>query len=339
MKDKSTRSIILAKRPNGNATLDDFKFVEQPLPTLKDGEVLLRNVLISMDPYQRNLMGNAGSELPPIDVGQPMPGPTIAVIEESRNPKFAAGDHVISWSGWQESAVSEGGELQKVDTIAAPLSASLGVLGHTGHTAWVGINKYMKPKSGGTLVVTAAAGAVGSVAAQLGRLKGFRVVGIAGGPEKVKYLLDELGLDAAVDYKAADFKEQLGLALPNGIDAVFENVGAPMFEALMGYFNMHAQVVVCGSIAHYSSPEVSSGPDHLPELLKLFLYRFIQVHGFSILDHLSSRNDFVAEVAPLVSQGKVSYREQLVEGFDNIPSAFLGLFEGNNHGKLIAMIG
>lgn len=332
------RQIVLAARPNGNATLDDFELVSQSLPELAAGEVLIRNTLISLDPYQRNLMGNASSELPPIDIGQTMPGPTVAIVEQSRNQDFAVGDHVVSWSGWQEFALSNGADLQKLDAHAAPVSTALGVLGHTGLTAWVGMNKFLDPKPGGTFVVTAAAGAVGSVAAQLAKLKGQRVVGIAGGADKVRYLKEELGLDDAVDYKAPDFEAQLARALPDGLDTLFDNVGGPLFEALMPHFNLRAQILICGTIAQYGFPGESAGPDRLPELLKAFLYRFIVIRGFALPDHFDSMPDFLAEVGPLVAQGKIKYQEHVVDGFENIPAAFLQLFDGSNNGKLMARL-
>jgi len=339
MPDKKNGQIVIAARPNGRAKTSDFQLIESPMPAAGQGQVLFRNILISMDPYQRNLMGNASSELTPLALGQPMAGPTVAVVEHSDNPAFAVGEHVVTWSGWQEHGVSDGAGLQKIDPDAAPLSTALGVLGHTGLTAWVGMRKFVAPKPGGTVVVTAAAGSVGSVAAQLAKLDGQRVVGIAGGPDKVRYLKEELGLDAAVDYKAPDFAEQLAKALPSGLDTLFDNVGGYMFEALMPHFNHHAQIVVCGTMAQYDAPGAAPGPNRLPELLKLFLYRFIRIHGFALPDHYDSFPDFVAEVAPLVAQGKIKYSEEFVDGFENIPAAFLRLFDGRNRGKLIARIG
>jgi len=338
MKNSLNRQIVIATRPNGNATRGDFNLVSQAMPSPGEGEVLIRNMLISLDPYQRSLMGNASSELPPIDIGQPMSGPTVAVIEQSRNEDFAVGDQVVSWSGWQEYALSNGADLQKIDAEAAPLSTALGVLGHTGLTAWVGVNKFLDPKPGGTFVVTAAAGSVGSVAAQLAKLQGHRVVGIAGGAAKVRYLKDELGLDDAVDYKSPDFAAQLARVLPNGLDILFDNVGGSLFETLMPYFNMKAQIVICGTIAQYAFPEASDRPNRLPELLKAFLYRFIVIRGFALQNHFGSYPEFLAELAPLVSQGKIKYSEDFVEGFESIPDAFLKLFDGRNNGKLIARV-
>lgn len=335
----SNRQIVLAARPRGMAKPSDFEFVERDVPSPKDGEVLFRNTLISVDPYQRNLMGNGSSELTPIDLGAPMQGPTVAVIEESKNPSFAEGEHVQTWSGWQDYAISDGSDLRKIDAVAAPLSTALGVLGHTGLTAWVGMTKFMNPSPGRTLVVTAAAGAVGSLAAQIGKRRGLRVVGIAGGREKAAYLKGQLGLDAAVDYKAGDFEAQLARTLPDGIDALYDNVGDSMFEALMPYFNKEAQIVICGTISGYSETEMPDRPDHLPRLLNLFLYRFLRVKGFSVTDHLASYPDFLAEVGPWVAQGRIKYSEEFVDGFERIPETFFKLFEGNHLGKLVVRVG
>ena len=331
------RQIVIATRPQGRAKRSDFDIVERPLPEPGDGQVMFRNVLISMDPYQRNLMGNAASEMPPIDIGKPMEGPAVGVVEQSNNPDFAIGDHVVSFSGWQEHGLSDGSDLQKVDPAAAPLSAALGVLGHIGLTAWLGTTKFVTPKQGGTFVVTAAAGSVGSVAAQIAKLRGHRVVGIAGGPDKVRFL-KELGLDEAVDYKADDFADQLERALPDGIDTLFENVGGHMFEALMPHFNKQAQVVICGAIAQYDQVDTPEGPDRLPELLTLIMYRNIELRSFSLPEHLDSFPDFIAEVGPWVAQGKIKFLEEVVDGFETIPDAFLRLFDGRNRGKLIAKV-
>lgn len=336
----SNRQIVIAARPEGDARRSDFAFVDQPVPVPGAGEVLTRNRLISIDPYQRSLMGNAASELPPIDLGQPMSGPTVAVVEQSRHPDFAVGDHVVAWSGWQQYGLSDGRDLRIVDPDAAPLSTALGVLGHTGLTAWLGITRFMRPRPGGTVVVTAAAGSVGSLAAQLAKRRGHRVVGIAGGADKRRFLKTALGLDDAVDYKAADFDAQLVRALPDGLDALFDNVGGAVFEALMPHFNHHAQIAMAGLIAQYAHPGQAPGPNRLPELLRLHLYRFVQIRGFAMPDHVHLYHEFLADVAPLVAQGAITYSEEFVDGFDAIPEAFLRLYDrGNpNRGKLIARL-
>jgi len=335
------RQIVVAARPEGSARRDDFDVIEREIPPLGAGQVLSRNRLVSIDPYQRNLMGNAASELPPVALGQAMPGPTVAIVEQSNHPDFVVGDHVVAWSGWQQYGVSDGAELRKIDPALAPLSTALGVLGHTGLTAWLGITKFMDATPGKTLVVTAAAGSVGSFAAQLAKQRGMRVVGIAGGKDKVKDLKDVLGLDAAVDYKAPDFAAQLTAALPTGLDALLDNVGGRLFEALMPHFNTHAQIVIAGLISQYAQTGDASGPNRLPELLKLFLYRFISIQSFAMPDHVASYGQFLDEARPLVMQGKIKYNEEFVDGLDAIPTAFTRLFDRNNanRGKLIARVG
>lgn len=333
-----SRQFVLANRPSGAAKLGDFRLQDRWLPDLAEGEVLFRNTLVSVDPYQRNLMGNGSSELPAIDVGAAMPGPTIAVIAQSNNPAFAVGEQVQTWSGWQEFGVSDGSDLRRIDPDAAPASTALGVLGHTGLTAWVGMTKFLHAKPGGTVVVTAAAGSVGSMAAQIAKLRGYRVVGIAGGGRKVAFLRRELGLDAAVDYKADDFEEQLKNALPDGIDGLYDNVGDSMFEALMEHFNKDARIVIGGTIAGYGETRYPDRDDRLPRLLNLFLYRFIEIRGFSVTDHLGSYPDFLAEATAWLAEGKIRHSEEFVDGFETIPTTFLRLFDGSHDGKLIVRV-
>jgi NADPH-dependent curcumin reductase CurA len=332
------RRILLAARPHGAPKPSDLTVVERPVPVPGDGEVLIRNLYVSLDPYNRIIMGNADSDQPPIDIGDTMFGFTVAVVERSDHPGFAIGDHVASMSGWQDYAVSDGSDLRPIDPDAAPLSASLGVLGHTGLTAWVGLTRIVDPKPGGTLVVTAAAGAVGSAAAQIGRLRGHRVVGVAGGPEKCRHLRDDLGLDAAVDYKSPDFADQLARAVPDGIDTVFENVGAVMVEALLPHLNVKAQIAVCGVMSQITRTASVAGPDRVPDLLRAVLYRDLTIRGFSTPDYWDDYPDFLAEVAPWVADGKLRYAEHLIDGLEAIPTAFPTMFEGAAVGKMIARI-
>jgi NADPH-dependent curcumin reductase CurA len=301
--------------------------------------VLIRNVLVSLDPYNRIIMGNADSDQPPIDIGDPMFGFTVAVIEQSNNAAFPVGQYVASMSGWQDYALSDGSDLRVIDPTAAPLSASLGVLGHTGLTAWVGLTEILDPKPGGTLVVTAAAGAVGSVAAQIGKLRGYRVVGIAGGPKKSRHLLEDLGLDTAVDYQAPDFAAQLAGAVPDGIDTVFENVGAGMVEALLPHLNVKAQIAVCGVMSQITRTAAAEGPDRVPDLLRAVLYRNLTIRGFSVPDYWHRYPAFLAEMAPWLAAGKLRYAEHFIEGLDAIPAAFPRMFQGGTVGKMIAKIG
>jgi len=333
MKNIVSRQIVLAARPAGMARLSDFAFVETDVPALGNGEVLFRNILFSIDPYQRNLMGNGSSEWPSIALGDPMGGPTVGVVEQSNNTAFAVGDHVQSWSGWQQYAVSNGADLRKLDAAVAPLSTALGPLGLTGFTAWYGATKVSEFKPGGTLVVTGAAGAVGSAVAQLMRLRGHRVVGVAGGADKIAFLKNELGIDAAIDYKAFDFKEQVARALPDGIDAFFENVGGPIFPVLMEHFNSHAKMIICGTIADYSDTELPQGTNYLPRLITLIHYRFVDIKAFATPFVMDTFPAFLAEMTPLVAAGKIKYREEFVDGFDKLPETLLTLFDGTHSGK------
>lgn len=333
MPNRSSRQFTLAARPEGTAKLRDFRLVETPVPSLADGQVLLRNTLFSIDPYQRNLMGNGSSEWPAIEVGDPMGGPTVAVVEESKNPDFAVGDHVQTWSGWQDYATSDGSDLRKLDPDVAPLSTALGPLGLTGFTAWYGTTKVHDFKPGGTLVVTGAAGSVGSTAAQLAKLRGHRVVGVAGGASKIAYLKDKLGLDDAIDYKAADFQEQVTRALPDGIDSFFENVGGPIFPVLMEYFNTDAKMVICGTIADYSETELPKGTNYLPRLITLIHYRFVDIKAFATPYVMDTFPQFLSEMTSLVTKGKIKYGEEFVDGFEKLPETFLTLFDGSHSGK------
>ena len=339
MSEQTNRRILLAARPHGDPKPTDFDIVEGAVPAPGDGEVLIQNVLVSLDPYNRIIMGNANSDQPPIDIGDPMFGFTIAVVAQSNNPAFAVGDYVGSMSGWQDYSVSDGSDLRPIDPKVAPLSANLGVLGMTGLTAWVGLTKVIDPKPGGTLVVTAAAGAVGSAASQIGKLRGHRVVGVAGGAEKSRHLLEDLGLDAAVDYKAPDFAAQLARAVPDGIDTVYENVGAPMVAALLPHLNLKAQIAVGGVMSAITATEASAGPDRLPDLMRAVLYKDLTIRGFSVPDYFDSYPELHAELAPVVAEGKVRYAEHFIEGLEAIPTAFADMFNGRVTGKMIAKIG
>jgi NADPH-dependent curcumin reductase len=335
MVERLNRQFVLTARPEGSARLDDFRRVARPAPVPGNGEVLFRNTLFSIDPYQRNLMGNGSSEWPAIDIGAVMGGPTVGVVEESRNPTFVPGDIVQSWSGWQDYAVSDGTDLRKIDPRVAPVSTALGPLGLTGFTAWYGLTQLHAFKPGGTLVVTGAAGAVGSTVVQLAKLRDLRVVGIAGGAEKVAYL-KTLGADAAIDYKADDVAEQIRRALPDGIDAFFENVGGPLFPVLMEYFNTGAKMTICGTIADYSDRALPQGTNYLPRLITLIHYRFVEIKAFATPFVMDRFPAFLAEMTPLVTDGRLRYREQFVDGFDALPATLLTLFDGSHSGsKLI----
>lgn len=327
------RRFTLASRPRGPARSSDFERVESAIPVPEDGQVLIRNSLFSIDPYQRNLMGNGSSEWPSIAIGEPMGGPTVGEVVESRNPAFAVGDSVQTWSGWQDFAVSDGSDLRTLDPAVAPLSTALGPLGLTGFTAWYGLTKVHAFAPGGTLVVTGAAGSVGSMVVQLAKRRGFRVVAVAGGPEKVAWLTETLGADAAIDYKADDLEGRVERAVPDGIDALFDNVGGPIFPVLMEHFNTAAKITISGTISGYSDTELPPGPNYLPRLITLIQYRFVDIRSFATPYVMDTVPEFLAEVTPLVTSGEVVYREEFVDGFDRLPATLLKLFDGSHSGR------
>ncbi len=338
MSSQVNRQIVLAARPHGIPKASDFEIVARPVPVPGAGQVLVRNVLVSLDPFNRILMGNANSDQTPLELGDPMFGFTVGVVEQSDHPGFPAGVHVAGSTGWQDYAVSDGADLRVVDPDAAPLPAHLGVLGVTGLTAWVGLTKVLDPKPGGTLVVTGAAGAVGSAAAQLGKLRGHRVVGIARGPEKTRHLLDDLGLDAAVDHTAPGFAEQLAQAVPDGIDTVYDNVGASLLPAVLPHVNRGARIAVGGVMSQITRTGAAGGPDHLPDLLRAVLYKTLTVRGFDVTEFHACYPEFLADVSPAVAAGKLHHRAHVVEGLETIPGAFPDMFTGRIAGKMIAKI-
>lgn len=341
MSSQVNRAIILAARPHGNPKASDFRIVERPVPTPGEGQVLVRNILVSLDPFNRILMGNANSDQAPIDLGDTMFGFTVAIVERSNNPAFAVGDHVSGFLGtlrWQDYAVSDGTDIRVVDPDVVPLTAHLGTLGVTGLTAWVGLTKVIEPKPGGTLVVTAAAGAVGSAAAQIGKLRGQRVVGIAGGYQKTRHLLEELGLDAAVDHKAPDFEQQLALALPDGIDTVYENVGASQFPVLLPHVNEGAQIAVGGVMSQITMTAAPNGPDQLPEVLRAIFYKNLTVRGFDVTKFYDFYPEFLADLTSSVAERKLQSTTHVIEGLENIPTRFPDMFTGRAAGKMVAKI-
>jgi len=334
------RRIVLARRPQGAPTPGDFRLEEAPVPTPEEGEVLLRTLYLSLDPYMRGRMSDAPSYAPSMAVGDVMVGGTVARVEASRHPDYREGDLVVAYSGWQEYATSDGTGLTKLDPGVPHPSYALGVLGMPGFTAYMGLLDIGAPQPGETLVVAAATGAVGSVVGQIGKLKGCRVVGIGGGAEKCRYAVDELGFDACIDHRAPNFAAQLAAACPAGIDVYFENVGGAVLRAVIPLLNTKARVPVCGLIAEYNAESLPSGPDHLPLLMGAILRKRLKVQGFIIFNDYGHRYDeLIAEMAPWVEQGKIKYREDVVEGLENAPEAFIGLLEGRNFGKLVIKTG
>ncbi|RUU79657.1 NADP-dependent oxidoreductase [Mesorhizobium sp. M7A.F.Ca.MR.362.00.0.0] len=337
MSIQSNTRIVLAARPQGRPKPDDFRIETVDLDQPGEGELLLQILYLSLDPYMRGRMNATKSYARPVDVDGVMEGGTVARVMMSRHPEFAEGDIVLSHSGWQSFALSDGVGLRKLDPAAAPITTALGVLGMPGFTAYAGLLTIGQPKPGETVVVAAASGAVGSAVGQIARIKGARAVGIAGGADKCAFVRDELGFDAVVDHRADDFAEQLKAACPGGIDIYFENVGGPVWDAVFPLLNEFARVPVCGLIAQYNVI-ADAGTDRLPTLMQQVLHRSLTIRGFIQREFVNQRPAFYREMAEWIASGRVRYREDIVDGIENAPQAFLGLLEGRNFGKLIVRI-
>jgi NADPH-dependent curcumin reductase len=333
MASSINRQILLKSRPQGAPGLDNFELTETAIPEPGDGELLMRTRYLSLDPYMRGRMSAAKSYAKPAAVGAPMVGGTVGEIVKSRHPGYAAGDIVLGYGGWQDYALSSGAGLRKLDPAAAPVSTALGVLGMPGMTAYVGLTEIGQPKPGETVVVAAASGAVGSVVGQIAKIKGCRAVGIAGGAEKCRFVADELGFDACVDHRAPDFAKQLEAACPQGIDVYFENVGGAVQQTVWPLLNDFARVPVCGLIAQYNAATPMPGPDMFSVLRKRLLLR-----GFIVSDFAAKQGDFLRDVGEWVRSGRIKYREDVVDGLEQAPAAFLGLLQGKNFGKLLVRV-
>jgi NADPH-dependent curcumin reductase CurA len=325
--------IVLASRPRGEVLPDNFRIETVAIPELKEGEVLVRNHYLSLDPYMRGRMAEAKSYAAPQPLDQTMIGATAGQVVASKHPQFAEGELVAGMLGWAEMGVADGAMLRKVDVSQVPLSTSLGVLGMPGVTAWYGISQILLPEAGETVLVSAASGAVGSAVGQLAKLRGCRAVGVAGGPEKCAYVVDELGFDACIDYKAGNLKADLAAATPDGIDCIFENVGGVVFDTALARTNAFARVALCGLIAGYN------GEDTSVRNLRFMLTNRMRVQGFIITEHMEMWPQGLGELAPLVAGGKLKYRESVAPGLAAAPEAFIGLLKGRNFGKqLVKMI-
>lgn len=324
--------IVLASRPTGEATPENFRIETVEVPELKDGEVLVRNEYMTVDPYMRSLMNEGKSYMPPVALNATMAGGTVGEVIASKHPGFVVGDKVVDNLGWAEMGVSDGSQMRKVDTSEVPLQAYLGVVGMPGMTAWYGLNQIMAPKPGETVVVSAASGAVGSAAGQLAKLKGCRVVGIAGGKEKCDYVVNELGFDVCVDYKAGNLAADLAAATPDGIDAVFENVGGEVLDASLARMNPYGRIAVCGLIAGYNG-------ESLPvNNFKAVLVMRLTLRGFIVGEHMEFWPQGLNELAMLVACGKLKYRETIAQDLASAPEAFLGLLKGKNFGKQLVKL-
>jgi hypothetical protein len=322
--------IVLKRRPAGAPTPSDFALVDAPLPKPGDGEILCRTIYLSLDPYMRGRMNEGRSYARPVELGQVMVGGTVGQVVESRHPAFAPGDFVLGYDGWQEYAVSKGVGMRKLDPAQAPISTALGVLGMPGLTAYVGLLDIGRPRPGETVVVSAAAGAVGSAVGQIAKIKGCRAVGIAGSADKCAYVVRELGFDACVNYKTGDFPSALQAACPSRVDIYFDNVGGDVLKAVLRIINVNARIPLCGIISQYNATEPPPGPNLAPLLVNRAL-----IKGFIVSDHLDRTADFLAECTGWVREGRLKYREDIVEGLERAPGAFIGLLQGTNFGKLL----
>lgn len=334
------RQILLAARPVGAPKPSDFKRVESAIPTPGKGQMLLRNTWMSLDPYMRGRMSDAKSYAEPVAVGGVMPCGAISRVVESNLEGFAKDDLVMCYTaGWQDYTLSDGSMVFKLDPDMPEPSQALGVLGMPGFTGYMGLLDIGQPKAGETVVVAAATGPVGSVVGQVAKLKGCRVVGIAGGPEKCAYAVNELGFDVCLDHKVDSLPDDLAAACPDGIDIYFENVGGKVFDAVMPLLNPHSRVPVCGLIAQYNATSVPEGPDRLPQLMRLLLSQRIRMQAFIIFDNYGPHYpEFLKEMTPWVAEGKVKVKEDRVEGLENAPEAFIGMLEGKNFGKMVVKI-
>ncbi|MFJ2540457.1 NADP-dependent oxidoreductase [Pseudomonas sp. NPDC087614] len=331
--------VVLASRPVGAPTPENFRLEREALPELEDGQVLLKTLYLSLDPYMRGRMSDAPSYAAPVEIGEVMTGGAVSRVERSTHPKFHTGDLVVGATGWQSHSISDGRNIIPIPAGLPSPSMALGVLGMPGLTAYMGLMDIGQPKAGETLVVAAASGAVGSVVGQVAKIKGLRAVGVAGGVEKCKYVVEVLGFDACVDHKAADFAEQLAKACPDGIDVYYENVGGHVFEAVVPLLNPKARIPLCGLIAGYNAHEAPQGPDRLPMLQRTLLTKRVRIQGFIVFDDYGDRQpEFISHMVPWVREGKVKFREDVVEGLEQAPDAFIGLLEGRNFGKLVVRV-
>lgn len=325
--------VLLARRPKGAPQHDDFKIVESDLPKLDDGQFMVRNRYLSLDPYMRGRMDDRKSYADPVGLGEVMVGGAVGEVIESRHHGFQPGTKVVGSFGWQLYAVSNGVDVQKNLDPDVSESLYLSVLGMPGITAYIGLLDLGRPKEGETVAVTAASGAVGSVVGQIAKIKGCRSVGVAGGPEKCRYVVDELGLDACVDYKADNLWRDLKAACPNGIDVAFENVGGPIFDKILIQINPFARITLCGLISQYNATDVYG----MKGIASLLVNR-ARLQGFIVSDHLNRWSAALKDLSQWVREGRITYRETVTQGLENAPEAFLGLFQGKNFGKQLVKL-
>jgi NADPH-dependent curcumin reductase CurA len=330
----TNQRVVLARRPRGSPRVDDFRLEEAPVPAPAAGQVLCRTIYLSLDPYMRGRLREERSYARRVEIGEVIVGGTVSEVVESRHPDFAPGDIVLGAGGWQAFSLSDGRGLRRLDPGAAPISTALGVLGMPGLTAYVGLLDIGRPQPGQTVVVSAAAGAVGSVVGQLAKIHGCRAVGVAGSPDKCRWVVDELGFDAAVSHRTEDLVAGLRAACPAGIDVYFDNVGGRVLDAALRLVNVGARIPLCGLIAEYNAVEPPPGPN-----LRPVLFNRVTIQGFIVSDHAHREPQFLEAMGRWVREGRVRYREDIVEGLARAPEAFIGLLEGRNFGKLLVRVG
>ena len=332
------KRIVLASRPVGEPKPSDFRIEEIPVPAPGPGQVLLRTIWLSLDPYMRGRISDAASYAQPVPIGGVIEAGTVCEVIASNNPAFAKGDIVLARAGWQTHALSDGKGLAKIDPKLAPISTAVGVLGMPGMTAYTGLLDIGRPQPGETVVVAAASGAVGSAVGQIARIKGARAVGIAGRKDKCEFVKNELGFDHCVDHRDPDLAARLKDACPKGIDVYFENVGGAVFDAVFPLLNPFARVPVCGLIAHYNDTEAKP-PKWAASLMRAILTKRLTFRGFIVSDFVARQADFLRDMSQWVREGKVKYREFVTEGLDSAPAAFMGLLKGANFGKQLVRVG
>lgn len=331
--------VILASRPSGEPSEENFRLVETEIPEPGFGQMLLRTIYLSLDPYMRGRMSEGPSYASPVELGEVMVGQSVCEVVESNAPSYKPHDIVLAGTGWQEYSLSDGTDTRKIDRLRGPISYALGVLGMPGLTAYAGLLDIGKPRLGETVVVAAASGAVGSVVGQIAKIRGCRVVGIAGGEQKCQFVQDELGFDASVDHRQPEFAERLSAACPNGIDIYFENVGGSVLQAVVPLLNNFARIPVCGLIAHYCATELPGGPDQVPLLMRAILVKRLTFRGFIVIDYASLFPDFLNDMSIWLSEGHIKYREDISDGLANAPRELIRLLKGENFGKKIIRVG
>lgn len=335
---ETNTQVLLASRPVGAPTAQNFDIVQTPIAAVAPGEILVRTIYLSIDPYMRGRMDDAKSYAASVAIGAVMTGGVVGQVVQSRNANFSEGDYVLGMFGWQSFSISDGTMVRKLDPATAPISTAVGVLGMPGLTAYVGLLDIGEPKSGDTVVVSAASGAVGSVVGQIAKIRGCRVVGVAGPVEKCTYVEKELGFDVCVSHRSATLKQDLAAACPDGIDVYFENVGGKVFEAVLPLLNDFGRIPVCGLIANYNLTELPPGPDMSARVMRNILTKRLKIQGFIVTDRYDRFPAFERDVGGWIRDGSLKYREDIVDGLENAPDALIGVLAGRNFGKMLVRV-